>query len=73
MTATEIRITRGPEHLRGRNYRGRNPGTIARRLFGRSAQARPSADPNNRGQGMITRTNRHGTHVLADYTEHEIT
>ena len=44
--------------------------SIARRLFGRSAYAIPSPDPNNRGQGMIVRDDRHGTHVLADYVQH---
>jgi hypothetical protein len=68
---TEIRITRCHDaELRGNTYRGRDPGSIGRRLFGRSAYAIPSADPANRGQGMIVRDDRHGTHVLADYLEY---
>jgi hypothetical protein len=71
---TEIRITRVRGRtramLRGNTYRGRDAGTIARRLFGRSAVAVPFPDPASKGQGMITRTGQHGTHVLADYTEH---
>jgi hypothetical protein len=70
---TEIKIVRvvaGDAGLRGNTYAGRSADTIARRLFGRSAEARPHGDPNNRGQGYITRTDRHGTHVLADYVEY---
>lgn len=68
---TRIRITRCHDpDLRGRTYGGHTASTIGRRLFGRTAYAIPSADPNNRGQGMIARDDRHGTHVLADYVEY---
>jgi hypothetical protein len=71
---TLIKITRvagrSNAMLRGNVYRGRNADTIGRRLFGRSAYAIPSPDPANRGQGMIVRDDRHGTHVLADYVEY---
>lgn len=68
---TRIKITRcHDEKLRGGTFGGHTADTIARRLFGRSACAIPSPDPANRGQGMIVRTDRYGTHVLADYTEH---
>lgn len=68
---TEIRITRCiTAEYRNRNFTGKTPDTIARRLFGRAAYAQPSPDPNNRGQGQILRDDRHGTHVLADYVQH---
>jgi hypothetical protein len=55
---------------RGERYEGKTPGSIARRVWGRNAIVRPTNDPNCRWdgayQGMITRTDRHGTHILAN-------
>ena len=53
----------------GTRYEGKTAQSIARRVWGRTAEVRISPDPNNRWPGtmqaVICRTDRHGTHVLA--------
>lgn len=46
-------------------FRGRTIDSIVRREYGRSAEARRSADRNAPEWGMVVRTDEHGTHVLA--------
>jgi len=62
----------------GEIYTGRTIESIARRIWGRTASVEISPDPNNRSetpnrdivfaQAMITRTDKYGTHVLAEVT-----
>ena len=47
-------------------YRGKIPGTIARRLYGKAARIVRSADPNSPVWGQIVRPSRYGGYeVLA--------
>ena len=41
-------------------YRGKTPGTIARRLYGKAARIVRSADPNSPTWGQIVRPSRYG-------------
>lgn len=58
----------------GQRHDGQTWDSIARRVWGRDAEVRLSADPSNRvpgaAQAMVTRTDRHGTHVLASVVLH---
>lgn len=54
----------------GTVHTGSRVDTVARRVWGRKVEVRLSADPNNRvgddgHQAQITRTDKFGTHVLA--------
>ena len=46
-------------------FRGATPDTIVRRVYGRKAAFVPRTDRNSPHAGMVTRTDEHGTHVLA--------
>lgn len=47
-------------------YTGHTAGSIVRRVWGRAAKLNFSPDQNNRNAGMVVRTDRYGTHVLAN-------
>jgi hypothetical protein len=53
----------------GTKHTGKTPESIARRVWGKSAEVRRSADPNEHYDGcclgLVTKTNKYGTHVLA--------
>lgn len=55
---------------KGHRYAGRSIDTIARRVWGRTAYVKVSPDPSSiykdRRKAQILRTNKFGTHVLAE-------
>lgn len=56
--AAQITTTHG-------TFAGRTVQSIVRREYGRTARVEWSADRNNPHAGMIVRTDKYGTHVLA--------
>jgi len=56
--AAQITTTHG-------EFTGRTAQSIVRREYGRRARVKWSADRNDPAAGMVVRTDRYGTHVLA--------
>jgi hypothetical protein len=49
------------------SHTGRTPESVTRRVWGRKAYLKYTADPNApKGQAMVLRDDEHGTHVLAN-------
>lgn len=64
----KIKVTTG-EHEG--THSGRSPDTIARRLFGRTAEVRRSPDPNSETDMIIRERGAGGFQVLAEIVIHE--